>query len=226
VSENRGPSEPRTDDFYLGLPQQTLDAYRAIGRYFVTFSDLIGLMLSAVLTEITWEDELRRELLHMTLGQLGAQETVDAFFAIGRRVADPKLDHDDREIERVLRDQVNQTIRRRNVIAHGDWSVDDLPDVSSAPLDDPSEHGSILGRVRASSISQPFHHEILSAVDIDAEIEEMRGLEMMLVRFCGVCMMHAARLDSPHPPGTRLRDHFRVLGSANARYVDLRPPEV
>lgn len=89
MSENREPSEPRADDFYLGLPQQTLDAYRAIGRYFVTFSDLIGLMLGAVLTEITWEDELRHELLHMTLGQLGAQETVDAFFAIGRRVADP-----------------------------------------------------------------------------------------------------------------------------------------
>ncbi len=177
MSKNREPSEPRADDFYFGLPQQTLDAYRAIGRYFVTFSDLMHFMLSAVLTEITWEDELRRELLHMTLGQLGAQATADAFFAIGRRVADPKLDRDDREIERVLRDQMNQMIRRRNVIAHGDWIVDDLPGVPSAPLDDPSDQGSILGRVRASSISQPFHHEILPAADIDAETEEMRGLE-------------------------------------------------
>lgn len=74
---------------------------------------------------------------------------------------------------------------------------------------------------RSRSTTKP-----LSPADIDAETEEMRGLEMMIVRFCGVCMTHAARLDSPHPPSTRLRAHFRVLGSANARYVDLRLPEV
>lgn len=217
-------SKPSVDDFYAGLPQQSLDAYRAIGRYFVTFSSMIDFMRSAVITEITWEDEQRRNLLHMTLGQLSAQETADAFFAICRQVADPKIDErEDREIERVLRDHVNQTIRRRNVIAHGNWLIDDLPDAPPPPEDDPDDHA-LLARVRASSVSKPFHYEALTAADIDAEIEGMRGLDLMLKRFSDICMKQGNRPAYP-PPGARLRDHFLVLGSANARYVDLRPSD-
>lgn len=97
------------------------EAYRAIGRYVVTFSHLVRDIRELVERRLapTHNDDLA--LPQIALGGAEAMAISKAFFGMCRRVA--QFDDNERRVEKVLRNAVVKTIEERNAISHGDWYV-------------------------------------------------------------------------------------------------------
>src|SRR5271156_1702111 len=72
----------------IDLGSQPDDAYRAIGRYVVEFSNLIGIMRGSLIYEITRDSGDREtrvtELAQLVLGEQTAGPIAEAFFAMCR----------------------------------------------------------------------------------------------------------------------------------------------
>ena len=104
-----------------GSSPEPADAYRAIGRYVVTFAQLVYAMRSAI------EDRLRGgrngyHLVQLAIGEANAYQLANSFFGMCSEEA--KLeDKDDRKIASTLKGNVETEITRRNDIVHGDWWV-------------------------------------------------------------------------------------------------------
>jgi hypothetical protein len=112
-------SEPPAVVGLVDAREQRDDAYRAIGRYTVAFSLLVAGMREIIAVHIA--DGQKRDVGELALGSLMAQQVADPLFAICRSVAD--LDRDEQAVEKCLREQVNEEIRERNRIMHGDWLI-------------------------------------------------------------------------------------------------------
>jgi len=198
------------------------DLYGAIGRYFVQFSVLLARMRLLVAIKVlgkdrdTFREDPRSRLIELALGSLQAQQLADAFFSVCRATADPPLDDDERAIERCLRENhVNDEIRRRNVLAHGDWYVPEyikFRDPTEEELDPRAE----LLRVRHHK-SEPLAREVLRSPDVDAEGRRVELLERMIWEYGTICM----RIWKVGPR-KRIRDVFQLTGPANNRRVQLR----
>ncbi len=213
-------SEPRVAKSVKPLRVQRVvdEAYRAIGHYVVAFASLISEMRRAVVAEIADYDDPRFDYAHLATGGLEAQSVADAFFAICRLRGD--LDETDTAVERVLREQhVNQTIRRRNQIAHGSWLIQQWFDVKGASreeIDSLSSRATLM-RIKASDTREPFKSEDVEATDIENEAKDIEALAEMVGAFCCICTDHEDRA------GAQVQDALMVLGPANSRRVAWRP---
>jgi len=159
--------------------RQEDEAYRAIGRYVATFSILIATMREGIVTAITGSDHQRNELAQLALGSQTAQQVADAFFAICRSAY--VLDDGEQRIEKRLRLQVDDEIRRRNRIAHGDWFV-----LIPSP-DEPDDQVATLERVKASR-RQPFIAEGLTVDKIMGYVGSAWLLEQIISIFALSCL--------------------------------------
>jgi hypothetical protein len=153
-------------------------AYRAIGWYFEAFSLLVASMRDSIVVALTDGDFKRADLARLALGSQSAQQIADAFFAICR--ASVQLDEDEKAIEKRLRLQVDDEIRRRNRLAHGDWLVD-IPSPN-----EPDDQVAVLERVKPSS-REPFITEPLTVAEITDFGGSARQLDQVVSIFGMSC---------------------------------------
>lgn len=176
------------------------ETYRAIGRYTVQFSALIGHMRRLIGSEIAGKKNPKRSSLNLALGSLTAQQIADPFFAICRSLAD--LDTGEQAIEKCLRNQVDQEIRRRNQIAHGDWFVPQDAEIGQA------SRSPVLVRVKASKLDNPVIVEDLTITQLDEICDVVQDLGVAVVEFGSICMHQV--LPAGFDPPSRVRDGLTV----------------
>src|ERR1700677_4149030 len=106
------------------------DGFRAIGLYFVRFSQLVMRMRQFMASRLTiGRDPI--ELGELAFAGAMAQQVADSFFSMCR--FDGELDDDEQGVANLLRKAVNDQITRRNYFAHGDWWIGHAPDSGAAP---------------------------------------------------------------------------------------------
>lgn len=141
--------------------------YRAIGRWVVEFSRLIGGMRANM------EERLRRPddestLVTLAFGASTAGEISDSFFAMCRVVGE--LEDAEKNIANQLQNEVDETIRTRNKIAHGDWLV-------GVPHDPDDAAQTYLVRVQPNLREAPHRKvEALTAKDLDKRSDRISAL--------------------------------------------------
>jgi hypothetical protein len=99
------------------LKQLTDAAHRAIGRYVVTFSQLIYEMRRMAGDALTSD----RKAAELAFGQATAQQIADSFFGMCRYRGG--LDSGELNIANQLQTEVGEKVTERNKIMHGDWWV-------------------------------------------------------------------------------------------------------
>lgn len=97
------------------------DVFRAIGRYFVRFSELVYTMRFLMSFRLTNGEE-NQELAELAFAGAQAQQIADSFFSMCRY--DAEFDADEEEIAGTLKKAINVVITERNNFAHGDWWID------------------------------------------------------------------------------------------------------
>jgi hypothetical protein len=91
--------------------------YRAIGRYMVAFSYLVSEMRAGIETRFDSDSEIAR----LALGEAFVSQIANAFFAICEYSVE--LDDEEQQVAIRLKKEVNDAIKDRNDIAHGDWHI-------------------------------------------------------------------------------------------------------
>jgi hypothetical protein len=100
---------------------QPVEAYRAIGEYVVSFSQLVYAMRSAIENRLM-SPANGYHLIQLAIGEAPAYQIANSFFGMCSEEA--RLEHkDDRKIGSTLKANVLEEITRRNDISHGDWWV-------------------------------------------------------------------------------------------------------
>lgn len=97
------------------------EVYRSLGRYVYEFSRLVFWMRYITILRLTQEEPEVFHLGELALGEATAQPISNAFFAVCRESG--SLVEPEEKIRSELQRQVNETIAKRNDIAHGDWSI-------------------------------------------------------------------------------------------------------
>jgi hypothetical protein len=105
-----------------GYPDFAGNTYREIGHYIVRFAALIDAMRNRLATQLTWGIKPPNPVPYIVMGEMTAMPMANAFFGACRSVA--KLEDSELRVERILISQVQEQIKFRNDIAHGDWEVD------------------------------------------------------------------------------------------------------
>jgi hypothetical protein len=147
------------------------DACRAIGRYVVKFSELVRMMRSIASEYVATDAAVDTDLVSMLLGEAAAQQIANAFFGLCRTVGG--LEEDEEAVSRVLRKRVDDSIRTRNDIAHGDWQVAETS-YGLPPR---------LLRIVPMRGEGPFRTQELSAADVDALSDELEALTGLIQDF-------------------------------------------
>lgn len=201
----------------VSLRNQADASMRAIGMYFAEFSSLVALM-RRMLTDQIAHDERSFKLLQLALGSLSPQQVADPFFAMCRAIGNLDQNSGEAKIASVLREQVNEEIKRRNRIAHGDWYMQGwavVPDV-------PAEATATLALVKASDKHDPFKYDTLSATTIEEYAHEVQKLEY-LVTECGLrCIRQQIYDPAWGAEMPALQDVLEIVGSAKAQRVRFR----
>ena len=110
---------PRSAAEHQKHQRDTDDAYRAIGRYVVAFAEMVREMRTSIGYYIA--GGTRWILVDMALGEATAQPISAAFFSLCRDAGE--FTKAEGEVAEALSKAVGKTIRERNDIAHGDWTV-------------------------------------------------------------------------------------------------------
>lgn len=100
--------------------RQIDDAYRAIGRYFVRFSQLVEYMRFVMARRLS-QGQPSPLLAEIATGEHGHANIAAAFFAMCRRTNE--LDSAEKKVESALRNRFVKINETRTDYAHGDWSV-------------------------------------------------------------------------------------------------------
>lgn len=98
--------------------RQVDDAYRAIGRYVVTFSQMFAFMRQTMGHRLMQPGD-GVKLVELVLADANAYQIANSFFAICNAVGN--FDATEKRIAKWLRNRVLERIEERNRIAHGDW---------------------------------------------------------------------------------------------------------
>jgi hypothetical protein len=155
---------------------------------------------------------------------LQAQQVSDAFFAICRTAAEPALDAGELAIAKVLRENhVNAEIRRRNVLAHGDWFIPEwVQEWAPEPTEEPPPvPRAALVRVQHHK-PDPLRTDELTVEEIDADGERVEALHRIIWEFGMICMRVGDYNPALGRPSVRVADAFELTGSANDRRVQWR----
>lgn len=94
--------------------------YRAVGRYFISFSRLVAEMRRALGRRLD-QPEYDSMMFEALFSELMAMSMSRAFFAACSMLAKPPLDESERKIAKRLNAIVRVAIEDRNELAHGDW---------------------------------------------------------------------------------------------------------
>jgi hypothetical protein len=105
-----------------GYPDFAGNTYREIGHYIVRFAALIDAMRNRLATQLTWGITPPNPVPYIVMGEMTAMPMANAFFGACRSVAE--LEDSELRVEKILISQVQEQIKFRNDIAHGDWEVD------------------------------------------------------------------------------------------------------
>lgn len=159
--------------------QEQDEAFGAIGRYVAEFSFLVLTMRDSIISAIAGSDSERIELAALALGSQTAQQVADAFFAICR--SKYALDEEEQKIEKCLRLQVDEEIRQRNRMAHGDWFV------TIPHPDEPDDQVAVLERVKPSR-REPFIKEGFTVARIMEHVESAWALQQVVSIFASSCL--------------------------------------
>ena len=154
--------------------QQNDEAYRAIGRYFVAFSRLIGFMRADMSTRLAKPGDAR--LMGLVFGRAAARAITDSFFAMCEECGE--FDEAETLVSRSLKRQVEAVTSRRNAFAHGDWWVGEEGALGMRPIE-PIE----LVRVRPGRRNGAGTSEVLTVDGLDAEAEAIERLTWTVGRF-------------------------------------------
>ncbi len=169
----------------------TDDAYRAVGRYVVSFSQLIPYM------RLTMADRLMQPgdgigLSELAFGESTAGQICNSFFAMCREVGN--FDDDETTVARLLQNRVNAEITRRNDITHGDWWVGGTVPVPT------------LVRVKPARATAPRRLNHWTPADLDAASETVAQLAQTVTEFGQIAMrLHMRR---PHGRRVQVRDVY------------------
>jgi hypothetical protein len=146
------------------------DGYRAIGRWLVQFSRLIGGMRTNL------EKRLRRDgddqaLVSVAFAGAQAKLILDSFFGICRLIGD--LDESEANVANQLQKEVVEHNQTRNKIAHGDWLIGRE-----------DEQGTIEAHLIRVYAKAPHRRvETYSAEDLDKLSDRLRQLGRMVWLF-------------------------------------------
>lgn len=172
------------------------DGYRALGRYFAEFSELVTIM------EMAMVDHLHRQGVEHTVAYLpfGAL-TADAMTAVFFDMAAKLHDHDDKEqrIAKKLRQTVRDEIPFRNDAAHGLWVIGggqregDSDPVPVAPTLLRTKPGRSAGAL------------LVNRTDLDAHADRVKRLQPYVDLYARACFLR--------PEANAIRDYIR-LGDA------------
>lgn len=154
------------------------DGYRAIGRWLVQFSRLIGAMRANM------ENRVRRgedspELAMLPFAGVPAGLISDSFFGMCRLVGE--LTDPEENIANQLQKAVGIEIQTRNKIAHGDWLIGQGPEHG----EDPTIHAYLM---RTYATAPHYRVETFTARDLDKRSRRLQVLGRMVWIFGAVTL--------------------------------------
>jgi len=151
------------------------DAHRAIGRYVVAFAEMVREMRTIVGLYIAGGD--RWILVDMALGEATAQPVSAAFFSLCRDAGEFTKAEED--VADALSKAVAKTIRERNDIAHGDWTV------GAITFDEHRNLETVTPRLLRATprVKKPYKVEPLKPSEIDARTDRLLELLNMVDEF-------------------------------------------
>jgi hypothetical protein len=174
--------------------QQVDDAYRAIGRYFVKFSQLVHYMRLMMARRLT-RGEGTPVLGEIATGEHGHFNVAQAFFTMCRH--DNDLDDDEKKVESALRGRFVKINEKRTDYAHGDWWVGVVVAMPEGPE---TVLPPAVVRVRPrSSEPEPEKIKEVPVATLEQEIAEIEALLHQLSVFARVCLEDQIVVPA-HPP--------------------------
>lgn len=176
-------------------------AFRAIGRYVVAFSQLIAFMRQTMASRLMKPGD-GIHLAELAIGEAGANQMTDSFFAMCASMTDPtsNLDADEKAVARQLRKEVLDEIQLRNDIAHGDWWVwGDMDTTAAFPTS--------LIRLKPGRAKAPRTITSFSASDLEAATARLTHLSQHVGEFGQIALGVY-----PFARNVRVRDIFVVRG--------------
>ena len=182
--------------------QDTDDAYRAIGRYVVAFAEMMREMRIMIGYYIA--GGARWVLVDMAFGEATAQPVAAAFFSLCRDAGEFTKAEED--VAEALSKAVAKTIRERNDIAHGDWTV------GAITFDEHHNLETVPPRLlRATPRSKkPYKVEALEPSKIDARTDRLFELLNMVDEFGKLALGLAVFRPLPDGDSKVSKGEFRV----------------
>ncbi len=188
-------------------------AYRAIGKYFVKFSQLVHYMRLMMARRLT-RGEATPVLGEVATGEHGHAQIAAAFFTMCRH--DNELDGDEQRVEAALRNRFVKINQKRTDYAHGDWWVGV---VLAEPPEEPVVLPPAVVRIRPRT-SEP-EPEVIREVPVDDLNKECDEIDLLLHYvsvFARICLEE--QINVPHHPpdvapilphgAIRVRDAFEM----------------
>ena len=155
--------------------QEMDDAYRAIGRYVVAFAEMVREMRTTMGYYIA--GGTRWVLVDMALGEAAAQQVSSSYFSLCRDAGD--FTKPEEAVAQALSNAVSKTVRQRNDIAHGDWTVGAL--VMDAERDMLTMDPQLIRPTPREK--KPYKIEVLKPEEIDARTDRLLALLSMVDEF-------------------------------------------
>ncbi len=217
-----------TDDEAIDAARD--NAFRAIGRYVVVFSQLVRGMREQVALH-TAQDSVaswRALTVEITLGEMQALPMSHAFFGLAVEAAKFEPEDPGKAVAALLAEEVGKTIRTRNDIAHGDWHVgyigvtqgdDGHPDYTAVPP--------WLIRVLAHDKEGPFKKLEYSVEKLDELTDDLLRLQNAVDEFGRLAFGFAlTRADGGVSKGQyKAADIYRVQGTGKNKTVSRSGPK-
>lgn len=168
------------------------EVHRAIGRYVVAFSYLVSEMRSGIENRLEGSDPM---IAKLALGEAFASQIANAFFAICERETD--LDDEEQQVAIRLKQEVNDAIKDRNDIAHGDWRIN--------VWGRPEPH---MTRIKPGRKAGPAVEKARPFEELEALSEALEALAETVIEFAHLCFgIHPS---AEEVGGTiRVRDVYR-----------------
>jgi hypothetical protein len=173
-------------------------SYRAIGRYFCEFSQLVAGMRVVMTRRLATDPPILGELV---FGFAGAGDVAEVLFAMCRAVV-ADFTKQEEKIESALRLRVMKETRWRNDLAHGDWWPRSI-----AP-----ETTLYVARIRPPD-GNPSKVIPLTADDLNKRSDDVGALANLVTEFATLCFH-----DPPYEDATiRVGDILAIRDKAVVR---------
>jgi len=207
------------DRGYAEAQAEVKELYRAVGKYFVCFSELVWTMRRAIGAHMEAENQ-PPFLVDALLSDMQAMNICRAFFGACFKLA--SLDEEERRITKRLNRIIKDTIEERNELAHGDWLLlrDWKPGSGLSPK---------LARFHLTEADSRPELRPTSVQWLDERSDALERLNAITHEFADICLpaSETARMYA----GRRVRDFFKLDGKRLIRighengWVELPPKD-